>query len=49
MIRKIAKYIGEFKKDTILTPLFVIIEVFLEVAIPYLMSMIIDNGIETRT
>jgi len=45
MIRKIAKYIGEFKKDTILTPLFVIIEVFLEVAIPYLMSMIIDNGI----
>lgn len=45
MIKKIASYVGEFKKDTILTPLYVIIEVFLEVAIPYLMSMIIDNGI----
>lgn len=45
MIKKLANYIGEFKKDTILTPLYVIIEVFLEVAIPYLMAMIIDNGI----
>ncbi|NLZ48033.1 MAG: ABC transporter ATP-binding protein [Clostridiales bacterium] len=45
MIKKLASYVCEFKKDTILTPLYVILEVFLEVAIPYLMSMIIDKGI----
>lgn len=45
MIRKIAKYIGEFKKDTILTPLYVALEVVMEVIIPLLMSKIIDKGV----
>lgn len=46
MIKKLAQYIGEFKKITILTPLFMIGEVAMEISIPYLMASIIDNGIE---
>lgn len=46
MIRKLAKYMGEYKLHSILTPIFVVFEVFLEVLIPFLMSEIIDNGIE---
>ena len=46
MIKKLAKYIKQYKKDTILTPIFVIFEVILEVLIPYLMARIIDVGIQ---
>jgi len=45
MIKKIASYIKEYKKDTILTPVFIGLEVVLEVVIPLLMAMIIDNGV----
>ena len=45
MIRKIANYVGEFKRDTILTPIFVALEVVMEVIIPLLMAKIIDNGV----
>ncbi len=46
MIKKLAKYIKDCKKDTILTPIFVIFEVIMEVVIPYLMARIIDVGIQ---
>ncbi len=46
MIKKLAKYIKQYKKDTILTPIFVVFEVILEVLIPYLMARIIDVGIQ---
>lgn len=46
MIKKLASYIGEYKKDTVLTPLYVIAEVFLDVALPLLMAAVIDNGVE---
>ena len=45
MIKKLAKSIREYKKDTILTPLFVSMEVVLEVLIPLIMAKIIDEGI----
>ena len=45
MIKKIASYIKEYKKDTILTPILIGLEVVLEVVIPLLMAMIIDNGV----
>ena len=45
MIKKLASYIGEFKKDTILTPTFIILEVIMEVFIPLLMAWIIDKGV----
>ncbi len=46
MIKKLAKYIKQYKKDSILTPIFVIFEVIMEVLIPYLMARIIDVGIQ---
>ena len=45
MIKKLSKYIKEYKKASILTPIFVILEVVMEVIIPLLMSKIIDIGI----
>ena len=45
MIKKLASYVKEYKKASILTPIFVILEVVMEVIIPLLMSKIIDVGI----
>lgn len=45
MIRKLASYIAEFKKDAILTPIFVALEAIMETVIPMLMALIIDNGV----
>lgn len=36
----------EFKKDSILTPIFMIFEVLMETLIPFLMASIIDDGVE---
>lgn len=46
MIKKLSSYIAEYTKDSILTPVFIAFEVVLEVIIPVLMAMIVDNGIE---
>ncbi len=46
MLKKLAACIGEYKRPSILAPLFVTFEVILEVLIPWLMSYIIDQGIE---
>lgn len=48
MIKKLIKSLREYKKPTILTPLFVVVEVVLEVLIPFLMSILIDEGIKTK-
>ena len=45
MIKKLIKSLREYKKSTLLTPLFVVFEVILEVLIPLLMSKLIDDGI----
>ena len=45
MISKLIKSIREYKKETILTPLSVTIEVILEVIVPYYMAKLIDEGI----
>ena len=46
MIKKLARSLREFKKDSILSPVFVSLEVLMEVLIPLLMASIIDNGID---
>ena len=46
MIRTLLGYVGEYKKDSILTPLFMIVEVTMEVLIPYVTASIIDDGIQ---
>lgn len=45
MIKKLLEHIGEYKLDSILSPVFVTLEALLEVFIPYLMALIIDNGV----
>lgn len=46
MNRKLLKSVREYKKESVLAPIFVILEVFMEVLIPLLMSRIIDVGIQ---
>ncbi len=48
MIKKLKAYIKEYKKVSILAPLFVILEVVMEVIIPLLMAKIIDTGIPNQ-
>lgn len=48
MIKKLASYVKEYKKYAILTPIFVILEVVMEVIIPLLMAKIIDVGIQNN-
>ncbi len=45
MIKQLAGSIRQYKKDTILTPIFVLGEVALEVIIPLIMADLIDFGI----
>ncbi len=46
MIKTLAKSIREFKKDAILSPVYVSLEVILDVLIPIAMSLVIDNGVK---
>ncbi len=46
VIKILAKEIKEFKTSSILTPLFMILEVIVEMLIPLLMASIIDEGVE---
>ncbi|NFF22066.1 ABC transporter ATP-binding protein [Clostridium botulinum] len=46
MVKKITSFIREYKKESILTPIFIALEVIMEMIIPLLMAMIIDRGIE---
>lgn len=46
MLKTLGAHIKEFKKDSILTPVFMILEVVFETLIPLLMASIIDDGVE---
>ncbi len=46
MIRKLMGCIREYKKPTILAPLFITLEVVMEVIIPLFMAKLIDEGID---
>lgn len=48
MNRRLFKSIREYKKQSILAPLFVILEVLMEVLIPFQMAKIIDVGIQDQ-
>lgn len=47
MLKNVLKSVGEYKKETILSPVTVALEVLLEVLIPYFMAVLIDKGINT--
>ena len=46
MLKTLGAQIKEFKKDSFLTPVFMILEVLMETIIPLMMASIIDNGVE---
>ncbi len=46
MIKTLAGYIKEYKKDSIITPIAMVFEVLMEMLIPLVMASIIDNGVE---
>ena len=46
MINRLSQSIREYKKDSILAPIYVSLEVLLEVVIPILMASLIDYGID---
>lgn len=45
MVRTLAKSIRQYKKESILSPIFMVLEVIMEVLIPFLMASLIDKGI----
>ena len=45
MIKKLSVYAGEFKKEAILSPICIAIEVIMEVILPVLMASVIDKGV----
>lgn len=46
MLKTLIAQVKEFKRDSFLTPFFMILEVVMEMIIPLLMASIIDNGVE---
>lgn len=42
MIKTLAKSIREYKKQTVLTPIFVALEVVMEILIPFFMAKLVD-------
>lgn len=47
MVKTILNNLHEYKKDSILTPVFMILEVIMEMVIPLMMASIVDKGIGT--
>ncbi len=45
MIKTLGAYVKEFKRASIATPCYMILEVLMEMMIPYLMASIIDDGV----
>ena len=46
MIKRLLSYVKEYKKESILTPLSMIIEVAMEMVVPLLMASLVDEGIK---
>jgi ATP-binding cassette subfamily B protein len=46
MLKKLLSQVKEFKRDSFLTPFFMVLEVLFETLIPLAMASIIDNGVE---
>ena len=47
MLKNVLQSVGEYKKDSLLAPVTVAIEVLFEVLIPFFMAELIDKGINT--
>ena len=45
MLRTLLKEVKEYKRASIATPIYMILEVAMEMVIPFLMASIIDDGV----
>ena len=45
MFKTLKQYVGQYKKATVLTPIFTALEVLMEVLIPFVTASLIDKGI----
>ena len=48
MIKKLLKCVGQYKLPSVLTPIFIALEVIMEVIIPLYMGKLLDDGINGR-
>ena len=48
MIKRLLSYVREYKKESILTPLSMIIEVAMEMVVPLLMASLVNDGINAK-
>ena len=44
-MKKLLRYLKNYKKESILGPLFKLVEVVFELTVPLVMASLIDNGI----
>ena len=49
MIKKLLESVREYRKDTLLTPVYVTFESIIEIVIPTLMAFLIDYGIDRKS
>lgn len=48
MIKTLSGCIGQYKRESVLTPIFTALEVFMEILIPFITASIIDKGIQAQ-
>lgn len=48
MLKTLLKEVKEYKRVSIVTPVFMIVEVLMETLIPFLMASIIDEGVNAE-
>lgn len=46
MIKTLLRQIGEYKRETIITPVFTVMEVIAELLVPFVIASLINQGIE---
>ena len=46
MVKTLLKHVKEYTKDSLMTPVFMALEVLMETLIPFLMASMIDKGVE---
>ena len=48
MLKTLSRYLGRYKKDTIIAPVYTCLEVIMEILIPFITASIIDKGIQAE-
>ena len=46
MLKTLSRFLGEYRRDAVLTPIFTALEVLMEILLPFVTASIIDKGIQ---